>query len=82
MTINEARLIREMKKRCTYRRLAEIYYPEDHDEHGLQMSGQDLCFEAFQTLYPELDHPFLLSDEEVPDIDENKSVIGDFFWWE
>ena len=77
MTINEARLIREIKKRCTYRRLAEI--------HGSGECGDDLCFEAFKLLYPKLKrHPFQFRyGKQAKKFDEdNKSLIGDFYWWE
>lgn len=84
MTINEARLIRELKRRCSYRRLAAAYYPEEHDGHGNEGWGEELCFEAFMTLYPDLGHPFELKPENVDDRfnKENKSYIGDFYWWE
>jgi hypothetical protein len=48
MTINEARLIAAIKSpgRCTMRALAEIYYPPEHELHGIQWAGQDLCRQA------------------------------------
>jgi len=85
MTINEARLIREIKKGCTYRRLAEIYYPKDDIGHGHQICGQDLCREALRALYPNddvwmMDYPeqkFGKSFEL-----ENLSRVCPGYWWE
>jgi hypothetical protein len=85
MTLNEARLIREVKKGCTYRRLTEIYYPELHDGHGNQGWGDELCFEAFKVLYPHLEvHPFTIEPGRYGDCFDmdNKSRIGEFYWWE
>lgn len=91
MTINEARLIREVKRRCTYRRLAEIYYPETETGfHGMQMEGQDLCKEALKVLYPSHDIwqkgvPQELNEHYKFDA-ENRSWFGgriaDYYWWE
>ena len=81
MTLNEARLIREIKKRSTYRRLAEIYYPENHDGHDNQGYGEDLCKEAFTVLYPNK-NMHAVNDENAVFGLENKSAIGDFYWWE
>jgi len=82
MTIHEARLIREIKKGCTYRRLAEIYYPEDHVRHGNQGYGKDLCKSALDVLYPG-EHLWVdCSDKNSKFGIDNKSKIGDFFWWE
>lgn len=83
MTINEARLIRELKKRCTYRRLAEIYYPSGVNGHGNQMYGRDLCIEALQVLYPNRD--VWKDGPEPADIDfyeDNRSYLGDFYWYD
>lgn len=85
MTIHEARLIREFKKRCTYRRLAEIYYPEDENGHGNQGFGEDLCKEALEVLYPNKEWISLMvdsSDKGYKFGQENKSYLGDFMWWE
>lgn len=84
MTINQARLIRELKRRCTYRRLAEIYYPEGHDSYGVQEAGDDLCLEAFKVLYPGLPHPFEIQLGTYGESfdSQNKSHIGEFYWWE
>ena len=84
MLLNEARLIRELKRGCTYRRLAEIYYPEDADGHGSQGWGEELCFEAFAVLYPDLGHPFKIEPEKMSEEfnSDNKSYVGDFYWWE
>jgi len=52
MTLNEARLVMELRS-CGYswRALAEAYY-EEHQigYHGDQMSGSDLCMQAAETL--------------------------------
>ena len=82
MSIHEARLIREIKKGCTYRRVAEIYYGPGR---GNQMDGDELCYEAFKVLYPKLKwHPFKFRyGKQAKKFDEdNKSYIGDFYWWE
>lgn len=85
MNINEARLIREIKKGCTYRRLAEIYYLEHDVLHGKQFSGEDLCKQALNTLYPNVD----LWGMEYPEKrfgknfkEDNLSYFGNFYWWE
>lgn len=86
MTINEARLIRAIKRRATYRALAEIYYPKDHPGHGNQLFGEDLCREALDALYPgHLVPSNSLKENGVPTKEfdeENKSFVGDFYWWE
>lgn len=85
MTINEARLIREIKKGCTYRRLAEIYYTQDDPAYGNQGYGEDLCKEALSILYPDKSGLFSVGVNEKEDAKfgiENKSRVGDFFWWE
>lgn len=87
MTINEARLIREIKKRCTYRRLAEIYYPEDDPGHSNQGYGEDLCKEALETLYPDKNYwcsppKFTEPYECLYFNEENFSKINDHYWWE
>ena len=55
MNKRTARLIRELKRGCSYRRLAEIYYPKYHDGHGNQGFGDELCFKAFKVLF-EMSH--------------------------
>jgi hypothetical protein len=84
MNIHEARLIREIKKRCTYRRLAEIFYPEKDPGHGNQGYGEDLCRYAVLTLYPDRKiwsgKSRLLQNKRF--IEMNKSYVGEFFWWE
>lgn len=84
MTINEARLIREIKKRCTYRRLAEIYYSPFERGYGNQGYGEDLCKEALKILYPRnkiwSGKSKLLSNKAFLYI--NLSYLGEFFWWE
>lgn len=85
MTLAEARMIRHIKKRATYRGLAEIYYPKSHPGHGNQGYGDELCFEAFKILYPKLKrHPFQFRyGKQAKKFDEeNRSCIGDFYWWE
>lgn len=86
MTIYEARLIREIKKRATYRRLTEIYYSKKEPGYGNQLFGQDLCHEALNLLYP----GFSNMDQNTRNklnknkkfYSDNKSHIGDFYWWE
>lgn len=82
MTINEARLIREIKKGCTYRRLAEIYYSPSQDGHGIQGYGEDLCKTALKILYPKYDVWKKGPPKSARFGLENKSDIGDFYWWE
>jgi hypothetical protein len=55
MTPEEALNIRELKKTCTYRALAEIMYPESDRLHGNQTAGSELCKEALKVLYPDYD---------------------------
>lgn len=55
MTLEEALKIREVKRRCTYRALAEKWYPKDDLCHGNQMCGQDLCRDALKLIYPDDD---------------------------
>ena len=80
MTINEARMIREIKRRCTYRRLAEIYYPEKSNGHGNQMFGQDLCREACDTLGIDWQRPYDARRKKFNAV--NQSYLGKFYWWE
>lgn len=82
MTLREARLIREIKKRCTYRRLAEIYFEPTHAHSGMQFAGEELCEDAFSVLYPDLDLSKIEFGKDKEFDSENKSYIGDFFWWE
>lgn len=80
MSVHEARLIRELKKNCSYRRLAEIYYsPRDH-LYGIQMAGEDLCVMACAALGIDrnISYP---SGMQVFD-EDNRSYIGSFWWWE
>lgn len=83
LTLNEARMIREIKKRATYRRLAEVFYPEGVYGHGNQGFGEDLCKAALAVLYPALD-VWASMGQSLNDRDaiENKSDVGNFFWWE
>lgn len=87
MTLHEARLIREIKRNCTYRYLAEVYYPLQDKRHGIQAYGEDLCIAAFQKLYPR-HHPYKLTTKQLIKLGskmfrlENKSKIGNFYWWE
>jgi len=79
----EARLIREIKRGCTYRRLAEIYYPIDHNGHGNQLYGEDLCKEACGALGINWAFSGFPPPPLTPEFDAvNKSRIGDFYWWE
>lgn len=83
MTIHEALLIREIKKRTTYRRLAEVYYPVDHDGHGNQGYGEDLCREALDIIYPNRDIWRSKDKDQSAQFGlDNKSYIGEFYWWE
>lgn len=85
MTINEARLIRHIKRSSTYRALAEIYYSANHNGHGNQLYGKDLCIKAFAVLYPHRrKHPFEYEyGKQSEQFEaENKSLVGDFYWWE
>lgn len=86
MDIHTARLIRELKKGCTYRRIAEIYFSPQDPGYGNQGFGDELCFQAFKILYPEISkHPLEISYEENTDKqfnEENKSRLGNFYWWE
>ena len=52
MTLEEALKIREIKRRCTYRALAEKWYPKGEPCHGNQGCGEGLCQEALKVLYP------------------------------
>lgn len=80
MTINEARLIREIKKWCTYRYLAEVYYPDTDWEHGVQCAGEDLCKEALAILYPGRNIWALGALKSIKFSKANK--VDDHFWWE
>jgi hypothetical protein len=85
MTKSEARMIRFIKRRATYRALAEIYYEPKHPYYGNQLFGSDLCLEAFKVLYPRYKkHPFQIPYEKFTKKfnEENKSLVGDFYWWE
>lgn len=85
MTKREARLIRALKKRATYRGLTEVYYSPNEVGYGSQSYGEDLCVKAFKVLYPHRHkHPFEYEyGKESESFDEeNKSAIGDFYWWE
>lgn len=82
MNKESALLIKKLKLGCTYRRLAEIYYPEDHDLHGMQFAGEELCEEAFKALYPDREMRDQVMGEDPPFDKDNKSTFGDFYWWE
>jgi hypothetical protein len=83
MTLTEARLLREVKKGCTYRRLAEIFYPADHPGHGNQGYGEDLCKEALEVLYPGKNLWQTGGREESATFAlDNTSRFGAFYWWE
>jgi len=85
MNINTAFLVREIKKGCTYRRLAEIYYPKDHPGYGNQGWGEELCREALKVIYPNDDVWMMDYPEQKFGVKwekENKSYIGNFYWWE
>lgn len=89
MTIHEARLIREVKKRCTYRRLAEVFYPEGEISHGVQLEGQDLCIQALEILYPGENIWSQGIPEKLKNLnfeEDNRSWFGgriaDYYWWE
>lgn len=81
MDIRTARLIREIKRRCTYRRLAEIYYEPNENEYGNQIFGTDLCYEACAALGIDWMKPYMIGKDQ--DFDkENVSYLGNFYWWE
>lgn len=83
MTLNEARLIRDIKKRSTYRYLAEVWYSKSEPGHGNQGYGQDLCKEALEILYPGKDIWRLGNASESIQFDcDNMSYLGEFYWWE
>lgn len=84
MTLAEARMIRALKRRCTYRYLAEVFYPPEDPGHGNQGYGEDLCKEALEVLYPG-ESVSLWMNEGKPGEQfelENKSHCGEYFWWE
>ncbi len=87
MTYEEALELREIKRGCTFRRLAELYYPKDHELHGRQYAGVDLCMEALRALNIEFNGTITIyvpvEKYSSPKFDaENKSYLGDFYWWE
>ena len=88
MTLNEARLIREIKKRCTYRYLASIYYSKDEIGHGNQGWGEELCRKALKVLYPDdniwmMDKPEEKFGKEWREENLSKfSKNADYYWWE
>ncbi len=88
MSINEALLIRELKKRCTYRRLAEVYYPVKDKRNGVQSYGEDLCKDAFSTIYPIQNMYDVKPVETLKQfkkyttfVSDNISYVGVGFWW-
>lgn len=85
MKLSEARLIREIKRKCTYQYLAEVYYSKSDPSHGVQSAGEDLCKEALKKLYPtEFDTLWVgLHRRSTKEFyKDNKSLVGDFYWWE
>lgn len=82
LTENDAERIRELKRGCTYRRLAELWHPDpSHDLHGNQLEGEDLCREACAILGIDWMNPPQFPS--TPEFDQvNKSHYGDFYWWE
>lgn len=84
MSINEARLIKHIKKGCTYRRLAEIYYTKENELHGMQWSGQDLCREACDVLGINWRNP-PKGNKEFDEENQSRLSKGlpeaDFFYW-
>jgi hypothetical protein len=85
MTREEALLVREIKKGCTYRRLAEIWFDSpEHPLHGLrgnQLAGEDLCRQACAALGIDWMHPPEYGDDPAFDA-ENTSSVGEFYWWD
>lgn len=55
ITLREARHIRDVKKGCTYRALAEYVLSEDEGCYGHQWAGEMICNMALKKLYPEHD---------------------------
>lgn len=51
-TKRDAIIFREIKKRCTYRRIAEIYLSEKDPVYGHQWVGEMLCLKVLDMLYP------------------------------
>jgi hypothetical protein len=82
LTEIECKRIREIKRGCTYRRLAEVWYPDPaEDLHGNQLAGEDLCREACAVLGIDWMHP--PEFPSTPEFDQvNKSYHGDFYWWD
>ncbi len=50
MDINTARLILFVRTKATLRRVAEIYYPKNHEFYGNQLAGEYLVKEATKIL--------------------------------
>jgi hypothetical protein len=85
MTLWEAKQVRELKKGCTYRFLAEACLPEKHELSGNQGIGESLCREALKLLYPNDDVWMMYKPKEKfgqSFYNENKSHFGEFYWWE
>jgi len=82
MSISEARMIKHIKMGfCTYRRLAEIYYPEDHDLYGMQWAGEDLCREACKVLGFDWCNPNPTDDPEFEKQNQLSFEGGKPFYW-
>lgn len=83
MTKEDALKIRDLKKGCTYRRLAAQWYPINDPRHGDWYEGRELCRKAFAVLYPEKSLLKIQYGEEGEAFDsENKSHFGDHYWFD
>lgn len=88
MTLQEAEKVRSLKKRCTYRALAEKWYPQKHNLHGNQMAGQDLCRDACKLLGIDWMRGYVPGEDPEFDrlnLSEFSSMIGSsdqYYWWE
>jgi len=81
-TIEEAKLIREIKKGCSFRRLAEIYYPADHPLHGNQIAGTDLCEAALKALGIDRNDPRFQNPPASREDENCSRIYRPFWWWE
>lgn len=88
MTVDDANKVRNFKRLCTYRKLAELWYDPNHPLHGNQLAGQDLCRDACEALGIDWMRSYEFGQD--PEFDElNKShfpgKLGtgeNYYWWE
>ena len=87
MQINEARLIRHIKRGCTFRKLAEIYYEKNDPRSGNQLCGVELCQDALTALGIE-NGGLVTIGVDIPQYKskqfdkENLSYGSNYYWWE